>query len=92
MARYGVRNDAEGSFEKTEVRTVRTPEVSDLPRREMGASRTHESKKTTLKVSNPMLGRDGTVSHTPMSEDLREKENPKKEVGKIEGTEASLRS
>ncbi|XP_075654591.1 uncharacterized protein LOC142624738 [Castanea sativa] len=92
MARYGVRNDAEGSFEKTEVRMVRTPKVSNLPRREMGAGRTHGSEKTTLKVSNPMLGRDDTVSHTPMSEDLREKENLEKEVGKIEGIEASLRS
>lgn len=53
MARYGVRNDAKGSFEKPEVRTVRTLEVSNLPRRETGAGRDHGLEKITLKVRNP---------------------------------------
>lgn len=53
MARYGVRNDAKGSSEQPEVRTVRTLEVSDLPRRETGVGKDHEPEKITLKVRNP---------------------------------------
>lgn len=54
MVKYEVRNDAKGSSEKTEARTVRSSALSDLPRKETRASREHGSEKTTLKVSNPM--------------------------------------
>ena len=54
MFKLGVRNDAEGSSKKTEGRTVRTPAVSHISRKEMEAGRDHESEKTTLKDSNPI--------------------------------------
>lgn len=53
MAIYGVRNDAKGSSKQPEVRTVRTLEVSDLPRKETGVVRDHGPEKITLKVRNP---------------------------------------
>lgn len=92
MVKYEVRNDAEGSSEKTEARTIRSSAVSDLPRKETRAGREHGSEKTTLKVSNPMQSRDGIVPHTSMSDSLRTKENLKEIVGKSEGIEASFGS
>nr|POE53955.1 hypothetical protein CFP56_53457 [Quercus suber] len=56
---------------------VKMPAVSHVPRKDTGAGRDHEFKKTTLKDSNPMQGGDGTTPRTPLSEDLREKGNLK---------------
>ena len=81
-----------GCFEKIEDRTVRTPVVSHVPRKDTGARKDHGSKKTTLKDSNPMQGGIGTAPHTPLSEDLHEKGNLKGWVGKIRGTKAFLGS
>ena len=92
MFKLGFRTDAEGSFKKIENRTVRTPVVSHVPRRDMGAGRDHRSEKTTLKDINPMQGGDGTTPHTPLLDDLRERGNLKEWVGKIRGTKASLGS
>ena len=92
MFKLGVRTNAEGCFEKIEDRTVRTPVVSHVPRKDTRAGKDHGSKKTTLKDSNPMQGGIGTAPHTPLSKDLHEKGNLKEWVGKIRGTKAFLGS
>ena len=92
MFKSGVRTDAEGSAEKTEDRTGRSQAMSQIPRKDTGVGRDHGSKKTITKKSVPMQGRDGTAPHMPLSENLYEKGNIQKCVGKIRGTEASLGS
>ena len=77
MFKSMVRTDAKGSSKKAEDRTVRTPTISDVPRKDTRASRDHGVEKTTLKDSNPMQGGIGTAPHTPLSEDLSEKGNLK---------------
>nr|POE53953.1 hypothetical protein CFP56_53455 [Quercus suber] len=77
---------------RTEDKTVRTPAVSHVPRKDTRAGRDHGFEKTTLKDSNSLQGGDGTAPRTPLSEDLREKGKLKEWVGKIGGTEASLGS
>ena len=54
MFKSGYRINAEGSFEKTENRMVRTLAVSHVLRKDIGVGSDHGFEKTTLKDSNLM--------------------------------------
>ena len=92
LFRSGVRAEAEGSAEKSEVRMGKSSMMSQIPRKDTGAGKNPEVEKTITKESVPMQGGDGTSPHTPLSENLYEKGNLHKCVGKLGGKEVSLGS
>ena len=83
MFKSRVKTDAEGSSEKTEDRTVRPLTMSQIPMKDTRVGRDHRFEKKILKDSVPMQRGDGTISHTPLLEDLYKKHSLKKWVGKI---------
>ena len=92
MPRSGFRNEGEGSLEKSEDRTAKTPAVSRVPRKDTETDKDHGAEKTTLKICSPMQHVVGTAFHTPLSESLRENGKIEEWVGKIGGEEAPLGS